>query len=75
MTATVRLDDTLEHTLSRLSTILHKKKSDVIRDAISFYALNVEKDKKSRILNAVEKTKKIDKNEFQDFEGTLDDGI
>ena len=75
MTATVRLDDTLEHTLSRLSTILHKKKSDVIRDAISFYALNVEKDKKSRILNAVEKTKEIDKNEFQDFEGTLDDGI
>lgn len=75
MTATVRLDDTLENTLERLSSVLHKKKSDVIRDAISFYAKNVDKDKKSRILNAVEKTKKIDKKELQDFESTLNDGI
>lgn len=75
MTATVRLDDTLESTLDRLSTVLHKKKSDVIREAISFYAKSVDKNKKSRILNAVEKTKDIDKNEFKDFEGTLSDGI
>jgi predicted DNA-binding protein len=75
MTATVRLDDTLENTLNRLSTILHKKKSDVIREAISFYANSVDKNKKSRILRAVEKTKYIDKNEFKDFKGTLNDGI
>lgn len=75
MTATVRLDDTLENTLERLSSVLHKKKSDVIREAISFYAQSVEDSKKSRILNAVEKTKEIDKKEFQDFEGTLNDGI
>ncbi len=75
MTATVRLDTALESTLERLSSVLHKKRSDVIRDAISFYAQNVDKDKKSRILNAVEKTKDIDKKEFKDFEGTLSDGI
>ena len=75
MTATVRLDDGLEDKLSRLSTILNKKKSDIIRDAISFYANNIEKDKKSRILKAIEKTKDIDKNEFNDFEGTFNDGL
>lgn len=75
MTATVRLDDTLESTLTRLSTVLHKKKSDVIRDAISFYAQNIEKNQKSRILNAVEKSKDIDKKEFKDFETTTNDGI
>jgi predicted transcriptional regulator len=75
MTATVRLDAVLENQLNRLSVVLHKKKSDIIRDAISFYAINIEKDKKSRILQAIEKTKDIDKNEFDDFQGTLDDGI
>ncbi|MGK0255648.1 MAG: putative transcriptional regulator [Arcobacteraceae bacterium] len=75
MTATVRLDHTLETTLERLSTVLHKKKSDVIREAISFYAKNIDKEKKSKILNAVEKTKKIDKKEFKDFDGTTYDGI
>jgi len=75
MTATVRLDDVLEDKLNRLSVVLHKKKSDIIRDAISFYAQNIEKDKKSRILKAIEKTKDIDKREFEDFEGTLNDGI
>jgi len=75
MTATVRLDAALETTLNRLSSVLHKKKSDIIREAISFYANSVDKNKKSRILKAVEKTKDIDKNEFKDFEATLNDGI
>ena len=75
MVATVRLDENLETTLNRVAKILHKKKSEVIRDAISFYAENVEKDKKSRILTAVNKTKIIDKNEFKDFDGAINDGI
>jgi len=75
MTATVRLDNELEETLNRLSIVLNKKKSEVIREAISFYAKNVEKDKKSRILRAIEKTKEIDAKEFKDFEGVLNDGI
>jgi len=75
MVATVRLDENLEDTLNRISKILHKKKSDVIREAIRFYAENIEQNQKSRILNAIEKTKEIDKKEFKDFEGVMSDGM
>ena len=75
MTATIRLDSNLESTLNKLTNVLHKKKSDIIREAISFYAQDIEKRQKSRILNAVEKTKNIDKKDFEDFEGTINDGI
>lgn len=75
MTATIRLDSNLESTLNKLTNVLHKKKSDIIREAISFYAQDIEKRQKSRILNAVEKTKNIDKKDFKDFEGTINDGI
>jgi len=75
MTATIRLDSSLESTLNKLTNVLHKKKSDVIREAISFYAKSIEKKQKSRILKAIEKTKKIDKEEYTNFKGTLNDGI
>ncbi|MCG3707673.1 CopG family transcriptional regulator [Aliarcobacter butzleri] len=75
MIATVRLDDNLEKTLNRVSKIVQKKKSDVIREAIIFYSQSIEQNKKSRILNAIEKTKDIDKKDFEDFEGTINDGI
>ena len=39
MIATVRLDENLENTLNRVSKILDKKKSEVIREAIIFYLL------------------------------------
>ncbi|WP_151951956.1 ribbon-helix-helix domain-containing protein [Aliarcobacter butzleri] len=72
MIATVRLDDNLEKILNRVSKIVQKKKSDVIREAIIFYSQSIEQNKKSRILNAIEKTKDID---FENFEGTINDGI
>lgn len=75
MTATVRLDEVLELKLERMAKTLHKKKSDVIREAIAFYASSVESHKKSRILSAVEKTKELDKKVDSDFEGTLNDGL
>ena len=75
MTATVRLDDILEDKLNSLSIILHKKKSDVIREAIAFYAKSIEKSRKDRIISAVKKTKKADAKESELFEGTLNDGI
>ena len=75
MIATVRLDENLENTLNRVSKILDKKKSDVIREAIIFYSQSIEQNKKSRILNAIEKTKDIDKKDFENFEGTINDGI
>jgi predicted transcriptional regulator len=75
MTATVRLDKTLEEKLNFISQSLHKKKSDIIRDAISFYADSIQNTQKSRILKAVAKTKEADKSENDAFEGTLDDGL
>lgn len=75
MVATVRLDKDLEFTLDKISQTLHKKRSDVIRDAISFYAQNIEASKKNKILKSIEKTKDIDKKEFTDFEDTFNDGI
>lgn len=75
MTATVRLDESLDKKLTQLANTLHKKKSDVIREAISFYASNVENSKKNRILSAVEKTMSADLSESKLFEGTLDDGL
>lgn len=75
VTATVRLDENLEVSLNRVSKTLNKKKSDLIRDAITFYIQNIEENKKSRLLKAVEKTKIQDKKEFKDFQGPIDDGI
>jgi predicted DNA-binding protein len=75
MIATVRLSNEIENTLLELSNVLQKRKSDVIRDAIEFYAKNVKKDKKTRMINAINKTKNIDKKEFSDFDGVIYDGI
>ena len=75
MTATVRLDESLEKKLTSLATNLHKKKSDVIRDAINFYAKSIENSNKNRILNAVNKTAHADTCELQELEGTINDGL
>jgi len=75
MIATVRLSDEIENTLLELSNVLQKRKSDVIRDAIEFYARSVQKNKKARILNAINKTKEIDKKEFSDFDEVIYDGM
>ena len=48
MVATVGLNSEIENTLLELSNVLQKRKSDVIRDAIEFYAKNIKKDKKAR---------------------------
>jgi len=75
MIATVRLDEGLEKTLDTLATKLHKKKSDIIREAITFYANNIDKNKKNKLLLAVKKTKDSDKRIYDEMEGTLHDGI
>jgi predicted DNA-binding protein len=75
MIATVRLSNEIENTLLELSNVLQKRKSDVIRDAIEFYAKNIKKDKKTRMINAINKTKNIDKKEFSDFDGVVNDGM
>ena len=75
MTATVRLDEQLEQRLDNMVQMLHKKKSEIIREAIEQYANSIEKAKKSKLQMAIEKTKDIDKKEFSDFEDTTDDGV
>jgi predicted DNA-binding protein len=75
MVATVRLSNELEKTLENISKSLHKKKSEIIRDAIEYYAKSLEDSKKNRIKNAIEKTKVNDFKEYKTFEDTLDDGI
>ncbi len=75
MTATVRLDKKLESTLVELSETLHKRKSDIIREAISLYAEAIKKDKKSKLAKAVQKTKKVDMKLYKNYEGTLRDAL
>ena len=75
MTATVRLDDSLTQKLDELSRMLHKKKSDVMRDALAYYAKDIEAEKKSKIRAAVEKVQGADKVVYDAFERVFDDGI
>ncbi|MEA3553478.1 MAG: CopG family transcriptional regulator [Campylobacterota bacterium] len=75
MVATVRLDSKLENILNELAQNFHKKKSDIIRDAISFYAQSIEESKKTRMQNAISKTTNSDYKEYKDMEDTLNDGL
>lgn len=75
MLATVRLNDELEEILTSLTQRFHKKKSDVIREAIRFYALELEKNQKTRMQKAMDKTAKSDHKEYKELEETLDDGL
>ena len=75
MTVTVKLDEKSESKLNNLANTLHKKKSDIIREAIEQYVNSVEKVKKSKLQMVIEKTKNIDKKEFSYFEDTINDGM
>jgi len=75
MVATVRLNSELEAILNDLSKKFHKKKSDVIREAISYYAESLEKEKKSRIQKAMAKTAISDFKVYQELEDTLDESL
>ena len=75
MVATVRLDDEIERTLNKICDSLHKKKSDVIRDAIVFYAGSLENKKKSRMKNAIDKVSEGDYGEYLKMEDSINDGL
>ena len=75
MTTTVRLDDEIASTLNKVCNTLHKKKSDVIREAILFYAGSLENKKRSRLQKAIEKTAEKDHDEYLTMEETLNDGL
>ena len=75
MVATVRLDTELEDILNSITKRFHKKKSDIIREAIKHYAKHIEKNQKSRLQNAISKTMKSDFNEYRELEDSLDDSL
>jgi len=63
----------LEEMIFNLSNMLHKKQTEIIEEALLLYYQT--KTKKDRLLNAINKTKEVDKKEFGDFEDTIDDGL
>ncbi len=75
MVATVRLDSELEAILNTLSKQFEKKRSEIIREAISFYAKAIENRKKNRLHQAIEKTADEDYIEYKLLEETLGDGF
>jgi predicted DNA-binding protein len=75
MVTTVRLDEKSEHELNRLVNTLNKKKSEIIREAISFYATNIEKAKKERMRRAIGKSKEADFKLYKEFEDILDESL
>jgi len=75
MVTTVRLDEKSEHELNRLVNTLNKKKSEIIREAISFYATNIEEAKKERMRRAIGKSKEVDFKLYKEFEDILDESL
>ena len=75
MVATVRLNSELEEILNTLSKNFHKKKSDIIREAIVMYAKKLETTQKTRLQKAVEKTYKKDFQEYNEMQESLDDSL
>lgn len=75
MIATVRLNSEMEEILNSLTQRFHKKKSDVIREALRFYADELNKNQKTRMQKAMQKTAKSDFKEYKTLEETLDDSL
>lgn len=75
MVATVRLNDELEELLNSISKRFHKRKSDVIREAIRFYAQDLQKNQKTRLQKAMSKTMKEDYKVYKELEDGLSDGL
>lgn len=75
MITTVRFDEKHERILNEITSLLHKKKSDVIREALDYYALHVFDEKRNRMQKAVEKVKKADREEMKVWESAIDDGL
>jgi predicted DNA-binding protein len=75
MVATVRLSNELEEILNSLAKNFHKKKSDIIREAIEFYAKDVKNRQKSRMQKAMSKCSQSDGKVYKKLEESLDDTL
>ena len=75
MVTTVRLNKERDNKLSQIAEILHKKKSDVMREALDHYAEYVLDKKREKFKNVIDKVKQADLKEYKGYEGTIDDGL
>lgn len=75
MVTTVRFDEKRAKTLERMTTLLHKKKSEVIREALDYYAAHILQNRESRIAKAARKVAEADTEEMKIWDTTVDDGL
>ena len=75
MVTTVRLDKERERLLEEMAKKLHRKKSEVLREALDYYAQHVLNERKRRMEEAVSKVCKADAEEAGAWEGTVGDGL
>ena len=75
MMLSVELDSQLERLLNSIANEYHKKKSDIIKEAIIFYSESIKDKKKERFENAIKKVAHREKVEMEEFEGTYNDGL
>ncbi len=75
MTTTVRFDEKRVEILEKMTTMLHKKKSEVIREALDYYAAHVLNSRDRRIAEAVKKVAEADAKEMKIWDETVDDGL
>jgi len=75
MVATVRLDKERERMLEEMAKKLHRKKSEILREALDYYARHVLNERQKRMEAAVSKVCEADKKESRALNGTLSDGL
>jgi predicted DNA-binding protein len=68
MVTTVRLNEERDNKLSKMSEILDKKKSDVLREALDHYAEYILDKKRVKFKNVIDKIKQADFKEYKDIE-------
>ena len=75
MVTTVRFDSDRAEKLEKMTALLHKKKSEIIREALDYYASYVLQNRKHRIVEAAKKVSKADAKELENWEITIHDGL
>ncbi|WP_456433604.1 ribbon-helix-helix protein, CopG family [Nitratifractor sp.] len=75
MTTTVRFDEKRAEILEKMTILLHKKKSEVIREALDYYAEHILRSRERRIAEAVKKVAESDAKELKIWDDTVDDGL
>ena len=75
MATTGRLDKLLEEKLVKIADVLHKKKSEVLQDALDYYAEYVISQKKVHFKKIVDKVKEADFEAYKTYEGMIDDAF